>query len=175
MNSDRWNRNRRDRALADFMAGPFAERHDWLTDMARLLREQEDTFRGKSVLPTVTPEPWLKPKPDPLACYDCLLPYTDPGFADFVVPDDVWAKISPTGDEGGILCATCMFRRMEALGIRSDGRFRSGPCAQHEWEKPAAGDASRQLCGGDLEVLADLGFPETAQRIRNAIAAAGVK
>lgn len=51
MNSDRWNRNRRDRALADFMAGPFAERHDWLTDMARLLREQEEALRGRRLIP----------------------------------------------------------------------------------------------------------------------------
>lgn len=63
---------------------------------------------------------WLKPKPDPLGCYDCLLRYGEPGWADFVVPDDVWLRISPTGNDAGILCATCMFmdssRQARALG-----------------------------------------------------------
>lgn len=80
---------------------------------------------------------WLKSKPDPLGCYDCLLRYGEPGWADFVVPDDVWLRISPTGNDAGILCATCMFRRMEICGIDSiDGQFTSGPCARHNWVKP---------------------------------------
>lgn len=92
------------------------------------------------------------PKPEPLACYECLLVYGGPGWADFVVPDDVWAQISPTGDEGGILCATCMFRRMETLGIECDGRFTSGPCAQHDWKKPPA---ERERWRREIRKLAD--------------------
>ena len=65
-----------------------------------------------------------------LQCFDCDLPYDDPGFADFVVPHDTWAKISPTGHEGGLLCAVCMCRRAEAAGLSNvPGKFTSGPFA----------------------------------------------
>lgn len=61
-------------------------------------------------------------------CYDCGLAYTDPGFPDLVVPHDVWAKISPTGDEGGLLCPSCMCRRAANLGLEKvPAVFRSGP------------------------------------------------
>jgi hypothetical protein len=71
-----------------------------------------------------------------LACYDCGLLYGGPSWADFVVPDDVWKRISPFRDESGILCVSCMFRRMTLLKIECEGRFTSGPCAQHDWKKP---------------------------------------
>lgn len=71
-----------------------------------------------------------------LACYDCGLPYKSDRFADFVVADDVWALLSPTGDEGGILCAGCMMLRARLLGITAEGRFTSGPFADHKWKKP---------------------------------------
>ena len=71
-----------------------------------------------------------------ICCNDCGLPYDSPRYADFVVPDEVWKRISPTGDEGGILCAGCMFGRMAMLNITCDGRFTSGPCADHNWRKP---------------------------------------
>lgn len=38
---------------------------------------------------------------------------------DVHVDDQLWARISPTGDSGGILCITCMARRCEALGLTS--------------------------------------------------------
>ena len=65
-------------------------------------------------------------------CYDCKRPYGDEhGFPDLVVPDDVWAKISPTGDEGGLLCPSCMCRRAADIGLEHVAAvFRSGPfCA----------------------------------------------
>lgn len=72
---------------------------------------------------------WIKPTPEPLGCYDCWLLYDGPGWADFIVPDSVWSVISPTGHEGGVLCAPCMFRRMKSAGItRTVGAFASGPC-----------------------------------------------
>lgn len=63
------------------------------------------------------------------ACYDCGRRYGDEyGFPDLVVPNDVWAKISPRGDEGGLLCPSCMCRRASALGITAvPARFTSGP------------------------------------------------
>ena len=61
-------------------------------------------------------------------CYDCGLPYSDPGFGDLVVSHDIWNNhISPTGDEGGLLCPTCMVRAAAKAGIESEAYFRSGP------------------------------------------------
>ena len=62
-------------------------------------------------------------------CYDCGLPYSDDGFADLVVDHGVWAKISPTGDEGGLLCPTCMVRAATREGVQATARFMSGPFA----------------------------------------------
>jgi hypothetical protein len=66
--------------------------------------------------------PWL-------ACADCDLPYSDDGFADFVVPNPVWTKI--TADDGAnILCANCIVRRCVRAGFKhARGRFTSGPFA----------------------------------------------
>lgn len=67
------------------------------------------------------------------ACYDCNLPYGDPGFADLIVPNDVWAKISPTGHEGGLLCPTCIVRRATKAGLQNvRAIFRSGPFSLNE-------------------------------------------
>jgi hypothetical protein len=61
-------------------------------------------------------------------CYDCGRRYGDEyGFPDLVVPNDVWEEISPTGDEGGLLCPSCLCRRLYLRGIKSIGAFRSGP------------------------------------------------
>jgi hypothetical protein len=35
----------------------------------------------------------------------------------FHIADDVWAKISPTGGEGGVLCPWCADKRLKALGL----------------------------------------------------------
>jgi hypothetical protein len=63
-------------------------------------------------------------------CFDCGEPYGSPRFPDLVVPHDVWAKISPTGDGGGLLCPNCMCARAEAQNIECRAVFRSGPFAQ---------------------------------------------
>lgn len=60
-------------------------------------------------------------------CADCGLPYDDPGFAEVVVPNDVWKQISPSGDEGGLLCPTCIVRACEVRGIETRALWRSGP------------------------------------------------
>ncbi len=52
-----------------------------------------------------------------ISCYDCHLPYEDPCWIEAVVSNDVWALISPTGDEGGILCIGCMAKRLVKIGL----------------------------------------------------------
>lgn len=71
-----------------------------------------------------------------LACHDCGLGYNDPTFADFVIPDAQWHRISPRGDGSGILCVTCMIKRANAAGVVVKGSFTSGPFADHGWIKP---------------------------------------
>ncbi len=50
-------------------------------------------------------------------CYDCKLSYSSPQWADVVVTDSIWRKISPTGDDGGLLCFNCMNGRLLALDL----------------------------------------------------------
>lgn len=63
------------------------------------------------------------------ACYDCARPYGDEhGFPDLVIPSAVWRRISPTGDDGGLLCPSCICARLHKAGIsRVPGAFLSGP------------------------------------------------
>lgn len=60
-------------------------------------------------------------------CYDCKRPYGDPGFPDFIIPNEAWRQISPTGNEGGLLCPSCICARLEKRKIRCYGAFTSGP------------------------------------------------
>jgi hypothetical protein len=51
-------------------------------------------------------------------CYDCGFPYDDPAWIEAVVPHFIWNDyLSPTGDEGGILCIQCIARRAIASGF----------------------------------------------------------
>jgi hypothetical protein len=50
-----------------------------------------------------------------LRCYDCGIPYSELGL-DLVLPDQQWKKISPTKDEGGILCPNCICKRAKKYG-----------------------------------------------------------
>lgn len=75
------------------------------------------------------------------ACHDCRRPYGDEhGFPDLVLPNDVWAKISPSGDENGLLCPSCIVRRCVAAGITCEARWRSGPFADAEMDAEAERD-----------------------------------
>lgn len=62
-------------------------------------------------------------------CYDCGRPYGDEnGFPDLIVPNDIWVRISPTGDYGGLLCPSCICKRLYAAGIKEcEASFMSGP------------------------------------------------
>lgn len=57
---------------------------------------------------------------DPVGCYDCGLGYVDPAWIEAIIPDKVWNAIRPDGcGEGcGILCITCISRRLEKKGYK---------------------------------------------------------
>lgn len=57
-------------------------------------------------------------------CYDCQLAYEDDGFQDLIIPDWAWREIMP---EGGLLCPTCICRRLSKAGIKNcPSAFTSG-------------------------------------------------
>ena len=61
-------------------------------------------------------------------CYDCGRQYGDQyGFPDLIIPHWVWVRISPTGDEGGMLCPSCICGRLHKAGITCEAAFMSGP------------------------------------------------
>uniref|UniRef100_A0A6M3L1Z8 Uncharacterized protein n=1 Tax=viral metagenome TaxID=1070528 RepID=A0A6M3L1Z8_9ZZZZ len=60
-------------------------------------------------------------------CFDCGLLMSDDGWADLVVSHEMWLRLSPTGDEGGLLCPTCMVRAAKRKGVECQAVFRSGP------------------------------------------------
>lgn len=62
-----------------------------------------------------------------VGCAGCNRPYSDPGFMDLIVPDDIWSQISPTGDEGGLLCPGCIISAMIDADQVGEVVFRSGP------------------------------------------------
>ena len=64
-------------------------------------------------------------------CIDCGRKYGDEyGFPDLVIPDEDWKAISPNHDEGGLLCPSCICRRLYDLGIETTGKFTSGPLCE---------------------------------------------
>jgi len=62
-------------------------------------------------------------------CYDCGRQYGDEyGFPDLVIPNYIWRQISPTKDDGGLLCPSCICARLFKAGIREvEAAFMSGP------------------------------------------------
>ncbi len=63
-----------------------------------------------------------------MTCHDCQRPYGhEHGFPDLIIPYDAWKQISPTGDDGGLLCPSCICKRLHDRGIRCTGAFMSGP------------------------------------------------
>jgi hypothetical protein len=59
-------------------------------------------------------------------CYDCGLGYGEGGFEDLVIPNWAWRRISPTKNEGGLLCPTCIQRALKKNKIKCEGAFLSG-------------------------------------------------
>ncbi len=62
-------------------------------------------------------------------CYDCGLLYGSPAWIELVIPNDIWAKITPSiHKEGGLLCPTCMAKRCADLGLENiSAQIFSGP------------------------------------------------
>ena len=61
-------------------------------------------------------------------CFDCRRPYGDEhGFPDMVISDSAWRAISPSGNDGGLLCPSCICKRLHGAGITCKGAFMSGP------------------------------------------------
>jgi hypothetical protein len=61
-----------------------------------------------------------------MSCYDCGLPYEE--MHDFLIPREIWIKISPTENDGSILCANCIVKRLEKGGFKDiPGAYMSGP------------------------------------------------
>ena len=63
-----------------------------------------------------------------VGCFDCGRRYgNEYGFPDLIIPFRIWQRISPTGDDGGLLCPSCICKRLCDAGIRCEGAFMSGP------------------------------------------------
>lgn len=61
-------------------------------------------------------------------CHDCNRPYGhEHGFPDLIIPYSAWKRISPTGDDGGLLCPSCICKRLHNAEISCEGAFMSGP------------------------------------------------
>lgn len=61
-------------------------------------------------------------------CQDCNRQYGDEhGFPDLIIPYWAWEKISPSGDDGGLLCPSCICKRLHAAELACEGAFMSGP------------------------------------------------
>jgi len=54
-----------------------------------------------------------------MGCYDCGLIYGEPGWIEAIIPDKVWNEISPKKNEGGILCISCISRRLVEKGYKN--------------------------------------------------------
>ena len=58
-----------------------------------------------------------------MPCYDCGMDYEGEDWIEAVIPDKIWNKISPTKEignpQGGLLCITCIVRRLNRLGIKN--------------------------------------------------------
>jgi hypothetical protein len=63
-----------------------------------------------------------------MSCENCGLPYGEEhGFPDLIIPYDAWKQISNSGDDSGLLCPSCICKRLHDKGIRCEGAFMSGP------------------------------------------------
>lgn len=73
-------------------------------------------------------------KENVVGCEDCGRPYGDEhGFPDLLVPHDIWEKLMPGRNGGGLLCPSCMCKRAYDLGLRVEARFTSGPFRDHSY------------------------------------------
>lgn len=77
-------------------------------------------------------------------CEDCGLEYP---FPDYVLPDDVWKRIAPNPDGNGLLCPTCIAKRLDKLGLWYDGGyFRPASLAAMTAERDALSERVSYEC-----------------------------
>jgi hypothetical protein len=64
-----------------------------------------------------------------MGCHDCNRPYgNEHGFPDLIIPYEIWKQITPTSDDGGLLCPSCICKRLHDGGFsRIPAAFMSGP------------------------------------------------
>lgn len=64
-----------------------------------------------------------------VGCEDCGRRYGyEHGFPDLIITKEAWHRISPTGDDGGLLCPSCICKRLHDAGMHDvEGAFMSGP------------------------------------------------
>lgn len=61
-------------------------------------------------------------------CEDCQRPYGhEHGFPDLIIPFWAWKRISTHGNDAGLLCPSCICKRLHEKGITCEGAFTSGP------------------------------------------------
>jgi hypothetical protein len=95
-------------------------------EYAQQTRAHATTLETMTMMPDTTTPPSTPPSAEPenwprviVACHDCGLAYGSEGWIECIVPNGVWREISPTHDEGGILCITCIARRLKRAGSSS--------------------------------------------------------
>ena len=71
-----------------------------------------------------------------MPCYDCGREYGDEhGFPDLIIPNCAWLKISPTGNYGGLLCPSCICKRLHVAGMSNvPAAFMSGPIKSVDYD-----------------------------------------
>lgn len=69
------------------------------------------------------------PVGETVGCHDCGRQYGNThGFPDLIITKDAWRRISPSGDDGGLLCPSCICKRLDDAGMHDvEGAFMSGP------------------------------------------------
>ncbi len=55
-------------------------------------------------------------------CAGCGTGYTTADWIEAIVPAAFWLEISPTGNDGGLLCFRCMRIAFEKLGYGQNGK-----------------------------------------------------
>ena len=82
-----------------------------------------------------------------MSCHDCHRPYgAEHGFPDLIIESGAWRKISPTGDDGGLLCPGCICKRLHDAGMSNVyGAFMFGPVRSVEEPVMAALCAAANL------------------------------
>ena len=75
-------------------------------------------------------------------CFDCGRKYGDEyGFPDMILPNEPWRVISPDGEGNGVLCPSCICKRLHDAGLEKvPVYFASGPCCM-----PSTAEADHAL------------------------------